>query len=476
MTASGKAQSFEYIYSTTDDEQVSDAAEDTAGNYYIVGFKGSDYFLWTTNISIIIKLNPNGDTVKTVILPHPPNSISELRHVIGITDTTFAAIGIISDTGSTIFQIWYVKFDTDLNILDQKKIGDPLKTTFASHIRKSRKKEILITGSSHLNFSSIDIVMYRLSLDGDSLQSFLVGDTIHNEEGYDILDLADSSGYLIFAFTGYNLSNPTQLIRTNTNGVIDTIYDLSNGSGAESTSAVWLSDSTFAIEKSDEHGTGLIKGLNFTKFDLNFNIYSDTVIGPIFTNDKPAFKGMDMVLPGSIYGAGTLNWVGFIFEPLTSYFHAIKFNNDMQVQWEKIISHGDDFLNMWGVKATSDGGVLLLGTRYNYLTSGQNERDIYVVKLDSLGNLTTGINETSPVQVHDAVVYPSPAHDIININSTINFNATKITLYDTEGRKVANKKFDKSTSFSVSRLNSGIYFYEIKDSKGNERRGKIIKE
>ncbi|MEO5572741.1 MAG: T9SS type A sorting domain-containing protein, partial [Bacteroidia bacterium] len=107
-------------------------------------------------------------------------------------------------------------------------------------------------------------------------------------------------------------------------------------------------------------------------------------------------------------------------------------------------------------------------TRYNSQTSGLNERDIYVVKLDSLGNLSTGINSLTATIVHD----------VIHIRSTINFAATEITLYDAQGRKIIKSPLTPKggNSISIENLGAGIYFYEIKDAKGKAERGKLVKE
>jgi type IX secretion system substrate protein len=478
LAALSNAQSFVYSYATPDDEMIWDVIQDSSANYYMVGMRGTYSGQWnSTYSSLLIKLNSAGDTLKTALIPPPVDGWAELNQVLQISDTTFAAFGCKQLQGENHYRVWYVKFDRDLNVLTEKIIGDTAYSASAQHVHKSLNNEFLVIGSTGVFGGNISF--YRLSPEGDSLQSFLIGDTIMpGKNGMDILELPDTSGYLIFASGFQPNTSLQQILRVNNSGSVDTIFEVGvYSSFSRFANAVWLSDTTFATNASafDPFDLSSFVDLRFSRFDLNFNIISDTLLGPPDTINREPYTGIDVRSP-YVFGGGMVNDYGFFFEPHPAYYYAVKFNMNMEIQWEKIISHSDDFLNLYSVKATSDGGVILAGTRYNSQTSGSNERDIYVVKLDSLGNFTTGINNPAAAQVHEIIVYPNPAHDVIHINSTSNFTATAFLLFDASGRKVMEKKFSKSGSFSVSQLGAGIYFYKIKDAKGNEVWGKVVKE
>ncbi|HKR04109.1 MAG TPA: SBBP repeat-containing protein [Bacteroidia bacterium] len=108
-----------------------------------------------------------------------------------------------------------------------------------------------------------------------------------------------------------------------------------------------------------------------------------------------------------------------------------------------------------------------------YIFRGSSNNAIITINV-VLPNTTNIIEQTA--NENGVIVYPNPAQDLIQINSTIDFPATEIILFDASGREVMEKKFNKSAAFSVKHLTAGIYFYKIKDAKGNEVRGKVMKE
>ncbi|MEP7171336.1 MAG: T9SS type A sorting domain-containing protein, partial [Bacteroidota bacterium] len=473
LTSFCKAQSFEYIYSTSEDEQLNDAIEDSSGNFYIIGMKG----IFTGNAdnysNILIKLSPSGDSLITLEIPYS-NIYALLFKIVRINDTAFVAVGSKKAQSTSNELIWYLKFDNNLNILDEKLIGDTTFGHHANHVRMSLQNELLVTGTA-VGSNNGQLFFYRLSLNGDSLQSLYIGDTL-NKSGNDMLQLQDTSGYLLFG-SGFKLPYTGNIdeVKINNAGAIDTVVELNTcHSNYSEITTQWISDSTFAVASQGFCAPLFIQGIKYQVVDLNNNVIRDTLIGKADSIDITGNRSMDFINPDNIFLGSTFNFYPSWFVPVQAWFRVIKFNSNMQPQWEKLLSHNNDYLFLWTVRATNDGGVLLAGTKYNAATSSGQERDIYVIKLDSLGNFTTGINETSEVQFHDVIVYPNPADNVIHISSTINFNASEITLYDAEGRKVMDKKFDKSGSFSVSQLNAGIYFYEIKDAKGRQEWGKLV--
>jgi hypothetical protein len=482
MTVHSYAQSFEFIYSTANDDVVNDAVEDSAGNFYLVGGTGQFNFNYPHYSGLIIKLNVAGDTLKTLVLPPTGDGI-HFSTVTRLNDSLFIAFGEKEVQGTNDWQILFLKFDNNLNIIDEKTFGDTIYNEHIFRAKISSQNEFLLVGYAS-NAADYQLIFYRSTLNGDSLQSFYLGQPNNWEFGDDILETPDSTGYLIFSF-GWPAINPAfhnEILKLNMAGNVDTVVEISFS--REVITAKWISDSTFITSSSGFNPfiPPYDWDLRIHQYDINLNLLFDTLLGPPDTNEIEANNGLDFIVNNKIFVGGTSNYQNLPFMPDPAYYYLIQFNNTLIPQWEKYISLSDDYLNLNKVLATNDGGVLLAGTKYNDQTSGSNERDIYVVKLDSLGNFTTGINiPTAATQVHDVIVYPNPAHNIINIRSTINFPATEIILYDASGREVMNKKISSPErtsggAFSVKQLSEGIYFYKIKDAKGKEERGKIVKE
>ncbi|MEP7169725.1 MAG: T9SS type A sorting domain-containing protein [Bacteroidota bacterium] len=476
LTALCKAQSFEYIYSTPEDELVKDAVEDSVGNFYIICIKGVNTGNTDNYSNLIIKLSPAGDSLKTLIIPYA-NAYAQLYKIVKVNDTTFVSIGSKKAQSTSNELIWYLKFDNNLIILDEKLIGDTNYRHFLNHVRKSLQNELLISGNAAANNGlSGQLAFYRLSLNGDSLQSAYIGDSL-GQSGNDMLQLPDSSGYILFG-TGFKLpyTGNIDAVKINNAGAIDTIFEMNTcQSGFTEITTEWVSDSSFAVSSAGACFPLFIDNIKYQTVDLNNNVLQDTLIGKADSIDITGNRSMNFIDPKNVFLGSTFNFYPSWFAPFPSWFRIIKFNNNMQPQWEKIISHNNDYLFLWCVRATADGGVLLAGTKYNSATSNGQERDIFIVKLDSLGNFTTGINNPMVTQVQDVVVYPNPVRDIMYIKSTINFSGTQFILFDATGREVLNEKFNTDASFSVSKLEEGIYFFILKNAKGDIINGKLVK-
>jgi OOP family OmpA-OmpF porin len=108
-------------------------------------------------------------------------------------------------------------------------------------------------------------------------------------------------------------------------------------------------------------------------------------------------------------------------------------------------------------------------------SAGLDPWGIYVYIDDVSLSLCTGVNENEDSK-KEIEVFPNPMHDILNIRTAVNFKAAEFTVFDATGRKVMHKNIGSQATFSTKELKQSIYFYKIKDAKGKEERGKIVKE
>jgi len=86
--------------------------------------------------------------------------------------------------------------------------------------------------------------------------------------------------------------------------------------------------------------------------------------------------------------------------------------------------------------------------------------------------LNVGIKEEGVVNVS---VFPNPFHDFLFVKSNNN-QTVDVFLYDFYGRLALQKSFLNDSQLSTSALESGIYFYEVKQQNDVVKRGKIIKD
>ncbi len=147
----------------------------------------------------------------------------------------------------------------------------------------------------------------------------------------------------------------------------------------------------------------------------------------------------------------------------------LKVDTAGSILWDKEYGHTDfDYANE--IRQTTDGGFIVTGLAN---LGGIPNGDMYLLKLDSLGNMTfpTSISEMyDKINIH---VYPNPSEGIIYIKSNIS-NAT-IRIFNFEGREVFEQKLERGkTKIEIPFWAMGIYLYQVQQSEEVLKRGKLV--
>jgi len=153
-----------------------------------------------------------------------------------------------------------------------------------------------------------------------------------------------------------------------------------------------------------------------------------------------------------------------------------KLDSDLNTKWLQF--HGGDYYyHAYNIKATSDGGCILIGT-LNDTINHNNNRNIFIVKLDSNGSSTWSRN--IKISEPNVNVFPNPVSDYLNISIAIaafNERISEITIFNIQGNEILHKQVNEnSTKINMSRLKKGIYVLEGVTGTGKYFRRKIIKE
>jgi ABC-type metal ion transport system substrate-binding protein len=114
----------------------------------------------------------------------------------------------------------------------------------------------------------------------------------------------------------------------------------------------------------------------------------------------------------------------------------------------------------------------MVGSRYDNNTQDQ-ERDIYVVKVDSNGLITW--TKEIPTDKQETSIYPNPGTSQLNIKTKGNLK--DFELLNINGQVVIREMLDKNNSIiNVESIKPGIYFYRLVDKKNKTvETGKWIK-
>jgi hypothetical protein len=88
-------------------------------------------------------------------------------------------------------------------------------------------------------------------------------------------------------------------------------------------------------------------------------------------------------------------------------------------------------------------------------------------------SVETGIGEQ--IKNSSATIYPNPFTTQLNIKLASNERA-QLILYDIASRKLLQQAFTNSVSINTTPLESGIYFYEVRNKNGAVQKGKVVKQ
>jgi hypothetical protein len=228
-----------------------------------------------------------------------------------------------------------------------------------------------------------------------------------------------------------------------------------------------------------------LTGKNLTQGDDNYRILlldtlnqirKDVILGSVDTCDYPAIdRNLSFLNSSQIYCGMTKNYDKA--PPLTStfqsYFSIYQLNGDLAINLHKFYG-GDAYYILQQIEATTDGGCLLAGRRYDYLTQDM-EFDIVIVKMDSTGLITSTGPEPERLS-HDAIVYPNPGNNVLHIESGPQISGAMFYLYDLAGKLLDRKQLNSQTeTLQTSALPNGVYLWNIVHNNKTIESGKWVK-
>ncbi len=152
-----------------------------------------------------------------------------------------------------------------------------------------------------------------------------------------------------------------------------------------------------------------------------------------------------------------------------------RINDDYSVSWQRFYKGEVNYMP-YKVLATSDGGALILSTKYDWNDSIPLQRDVHILKVDSTGwyeGLQTGITEyDKPKQI---LVYPNPVKDKVTFVLGL-YDNLNLSIYNSNGQCVIRQKLPHSQTINMSHLPKGLYVYIIIGKDGFFEKGRLIKQ
>jgi len=448
----------------------------------IIEFSPSRYILsGTQSIALgqkvwqkFYKIDGEGDTIQSLVIEKDTSCM--FFELYQINEKDILCFGAILNRLKPA-EIWLTCIDTSLNLLWEKSIQTPIDQIYTIKASENHDSTLIIAAGLEVDFYTRYILMLRINQDGDSLYSKYIGPNT----AY-IFDLmrTPKTNQLLMPVLGLSqqTNTPGQIIIFNSSFNICQVDSIPNYVGNCCTvkslndTAYFLAGNKYYAFSNESYNIALMKMI-FPNLEINSAIVGRSADTMDFAG---TFQGMDFINPSNIYIAGTSNIsFGGYYAYQPSWYLISRFDSTLNLYWTKYYG-GDAYYVLQSVTATSDGGAIVAGTRFDYLNHPENQLDVYVLKIDSTG-LYTNVDKEEPVPVYDAIVYPNPGSDYLIVQSGPQVSGAVFRMYDMLGRQVMEERLTSTLlRFNAGSLAAGTYPWQIIFNNKTIENGKWVKE
>lgn len=472
---------FDLLIKSTKDEELNDALELPNGDLILCGGIGKTNFP-SMESGFIIKISSTGEILLEKYIELPDTSV-EIQEILQINDNLI----VISKAGNKQFAhantIYYQEFDSGFKLLKEKRYTVSVEPVDVSFIKTfvNFNGNIILYGAI-IKYSDklfyYEMFFFEISAEGDSIRSNFVILEGHNyNAAWSIIEKRDSSGYycLVEDYPYENYFAWGQVLSINNELEILSYKNIPDLIGSQG-DIKWFTDTTYIL-------TGIKVPMNepfelgVIILDTAHNVINYNRFGEDNIRDIPALYKSIEYCEGDefVYLAGTSNMILSSFPNEPSYIMFIKTNRELEAVWEKFYK-GDAYYSVRFFKRTLDGGFIFLTNRYDYLTQN-DERDIYIYKVDSAGNIPVSAEKGHEITVSELIVFPNPGNNELKIRTAIQSIGGEFCLYEISGKLILKQKITgTNTTINTSALLTGTYIYKYYYKNEMIETGKWIKD
>ncbi len=481
------AQNFDFLLNKNNENNNYDIIE-TSDGYISVGYELQNQIYYP----FILKLDKFGqvllDSVDYTQYNFDFSSIQQNNNSILLTKGKRYKNNSPKDT---LFKVSLLSIDSTLKIINNNiYIKDTAKKLFLYNTRILEDSLMFVffqVEDSALNRNSAATI---INLNSGQQDYIYLGSPNRFFEGVsDVLKM--NNKYYFFTYFG---ANPTSICNSNTqikvlnmNLTLDTVVEICYTPAITTNfgfniSALKLNDDKFMMVSRANNSKVLIptapNDLAALIWDTNYSQISVNFYGKLDSNAKEAIGSASRNKnDNNIYIGGTENSQASSPYPIdTSFYMLTKIDLNGNEIWTRYYSN-NTYLFMNKVLATTDGGAIMIGTSYNQYSPNGQEKDIYILKVDSNGNYTpTGLKDNK-IAKDNFIFYPNPIENQLHFRQiNVQKNYT-LEIFNINGQKVIEQAISNSDAYiDVSNLNSGTYIYHLTDEKGNFASDKLIKK
>jgi hypothetical protein len=355
-----------------------------------------------------------------------------------------------------------LEMDDNFSILTEKKYRTGFYYLDYINVEKLNDCYLIVGSGKYTSYPNYHLFSYIVNSSYDTLRS-----KVYPEEGicyaFDMIPALDGNYLKVFT-RGFEQQTGTggqiilmdsMLNRVGYTGVPEFVFSYND--------AIYIDEAHYLLTgKTDIYEKGRSGAKMAIMIMDTADIMQDIqILGAADTTNYPGFySNLDFVNENEIYYGGIKNLSSGYFVPADSWFFLNKLNSNLEVQWQKFYG-GDANYNLWNLIATQDGGCLMAGTRYDYITQ-TNLRDIYILKVDSDGLVTGFGNEPPQIVAHDAIVYPNPGSSYLKVQSGPQINGALFEMHNMAGKPVTSEILNnRLMEINTASLPTGAYTYRV---------------
>ncbi len=481
----GFSQTFEKWYVTENDDIAYDAVE--INQTYIIPVNSGDYFAQNFSLKFL-KLNFDGEIIDSLSLTTSSGyEMDPTFNVFPLNDSILLSIcQIKNSTGETGFRFTHISYNFEL--LYDTIVFDSITTRISFDIILDNDSNIVSVGYT-VWFEEFFLSVYDIY--GNNLKNGIYPNLQAGYLASTVMDIPDQNVYHMYSYWG----NDEEFFEINKETLeIDTVLHYPDGFLPRNTikgldnNSYYLAGKQFSQTVSNSHKlivdekkiieSVINQDLSFVEMDNYGNVLNQKVyIVSSDTNSFYSYNSFD-IYNEKIYFGGTYNFDNAAAFPFSAEYRWIfinKLNPDGSIIWQRFYK-GDANYVPYKVLATTDGGALILSTKYDWNDPIPNQRDLHILKVDSTGwyeGMTTG--ETEYDQPKQILVYPNPVKDKVNFVTGF-YNNLELTIYNINGKLVHSSHLPHTQTINLQHLPTGMYAYIITGKNGFFEKGKLMKD